>query len=131
MSNFIIRVIINNQPGALAEITKLLSEAFIDLEDIEAISFGDKGIIRLQTSNDQEASRILQEHGYQTASDEVVLVALTNYSGALAEVMESLARHTINVHSARVMDQTENVVCIMLTTDDPNRTREILKDYLL
>lgn len=131
VNNQIIRLIIDNKPGALAEVTNILGSAFINIEDIEAISFGDRGVIRIQTEDDDRALRILQDHGYHTAQDEVILIALSHDAGALAKAMELLAQHNINVHSARVMDKTEDTVCVMLTTDNKEKTREVLKDYLL
>lgn len=129
--NKIIRVIIENAPGALSHIAQTLADSFINIEDIEAISFGDKGIIRLQTSNDEKALRILEEKGFVTAYDDITMVALPHNSGALAEITKILADNDINIHSARVMDKTENAACVLVTTDDREKTREVLKDFLL
>lgn len=130
-SNKIVRVIIDNSPGALAQIAQLLSDAYINIEDIEAISFGDKGMIRLQTNNDEKTLRVLNEHGYHTAHDDITLVALPHHSGALAEITKILSDNNINIHSARVMDKTEESACVVLTTNDFEKTKEVLKDYLL
>lgn len=130
-SNEIVRVIIKNQPGALADIAQILADAYINIEDIEAISFGDKGIIRLQTTNDEKTLRVLREKGYDTAHDDIILVALPHHSGALAHITKILADNNINIHSARVMDKTEESACVVLTTDDKEKTKEVLKDYLL
>ena len=77
-----------------------LAQAGVNLLALSApVSDGARGVIRLLVANRELAEKALSKAGYSfaVAVEEVIFVELKNRPGALAKLVEKLARDSINV----------------------------------
>ena len=92
-----ISVFLENRAGQLAEITRVLADAKIDLRAISIAETSDYGVLRLIVDDAQKATDILLGHGYILSMTPVLVIEVPDQAGGLAPVLEILAEGHIDV----------------------------------
>ncbi len=88
---------INNQPGALAQVTKSVADKGINIEAMIATVEGADAVIRLVTSDHQRTINTLREQQLEVQETKVVVVEAMHRPGLLQHVTEKLARENIDL----------------------------------
>ena len=88
---------LENRPGALAELASVLQEAGVNVEAILLEGSVDFGNVRLHVSAVRKAEKALRDAGYQFRVAEALTLKLSNEPGALAEATRKLAKNKINI----------------------------------
>lgn len=109
-----ISVFIENKSGRLAEVTRILGEAGINIRTLSLADTSDFGILRLIVNDAQKAKDVLKERGFTVSRNEVVAVEIPDRPGGLAQLLQVLDAETINVEYmyAFVERSGENAVMI-------------------
>ena len=97
MSVHQISVFLENRAGQLAEITKDVADAGIDLRAISIAETADYGVLRMIVDDADKATSILLSHGYILSLNPVVVVAVPDTPGGLAPVLGVLAEGNIDI----------------------------------
>lgn len=97
MSVHQISVFLENRAGQLAEITKDVADAGIDLRAISIAETADYGVLRMIVDDAEKATSILLSHGYILSMTPVVVVAVPDAPGGLAPVLGILAEGNIDI----------------------------------
>ncbi len=92
-----ISIFIENSPGRLYSVTKMLGDAGINLRALSLVDKGEFGILRLLVSNMARTRRIIMEKHYPAQVDEVVVAAITDKAGSLAKVLKLIRDAGLNV----------------------------------
>ncbi len=92
-----ISVYIENKKGRLAEATRFIADHKINLRALSIADSQDFGILRLICENPVETNEILREGGYLTRLNNVLAVEMEDRPGSLADILEILAAHEIDV----------------------------------
>ena len=92
-----ISVFLENRIGQLAEITKLLAEAGIDIRALSIAETSDYGLARMIVDDSYKASSILLQHGDILSMTPVWAVEVPDRPGGLAEVLGVLADASVDV----------------------------------
>lgn len=92
-----ISIFIENKSGRLAEITRILGDAAINIRALSLADTSDFGILRLIVNNGQKASAILKEKGFTVNMTEVVAVEVPDRPGGLSSILQTLDAAGINV----------------------------------
>ena len=92
-----ISVFLENRIGQLAEITKLLADANIDIRAISIAETADYGVARLIVDDSQKASAILLQHGDILSMTPVWAVEVPDRPNGLAELLAVLAEAEVDV----------------------------------
>lgn len=92
-----ISVFLENRAGQLAEITRLLAQAHINLRAISIAETADYGLARLIVDDAQKASGILLEHGDILSMTPVWVVEVPDRPAGLAELLAVLAQANVDV----------------------------------
>lgn len=92
-----ISIFIENKSGRLAEITRVLGEAGINIRALSLADTSDFGILRLIVNDGATATRVLKEHGFTVSQTEVVAVEVPDRPGGLSAILQTLDREAINV----------------------------------
>ena len=92
-----ISVFLENRTGQLAEITRLLADAGIDIRAISIAETADYGLARMIVDDSHKASKILLEHGDILSMTPVWAVEVPDRPGGLAEVLHILAEAHVDV----------------------------------
>ena len=109
-----ISVFLENKAGRLAEVTKVLGEAKVNIRALSLADTTDFGILRLIVDQYDKAREVLKEHGFTVGKTEVVAVEVPDRPGGLASVLAVLAQAGINVEYmyAFVQHSGKNAVII-------------------
>ena len=86
-----------NKPGVLAGVLKALSKAKVDGVAMTLSDSADLGVLRLVVVQTDVAEKVLKQLNVPTSHTDVLQIELTNKSGALADVVEKLAKAHINI----------------------------------
>jgi len=89
-----------NRPGALADLTKILSAAKVNIVAFNAGSAGAMGYIQLIVTNPNKAKTVLKANSIPYYEERVLLVKLPNVPGALSRFTSKLAAKGINIGAA-------------------------------
>jgi hypothetical protein len=87
----------NNQPGALARITKNIADKGINIEAVIATVDGADAVIRLVTSDHQRTINTLREQQLEVQETKVVVVEALHRPGLLQHITEKLARENMDL----------------------------------
>lgn len=123
-----ISVFLENKAGRLAEVTKVLGEAMINIRALSLADTTDFGILRLIVDQYDKAREILKQHGFTVGKTEVVAVEVPDRPGGLAWVLQILSDSDINVEYmyAFVQHSGKNAV-IIFRFDNLERAIELLQ----
>ena len=92
-----ISIFIENKSGRLAEITRILGEAGINIRALSLADTSDFGILRLIVNDGAKAASVLKESGFTVSMTEVVAVEVPDRPGGLSAILQTLDRNAINV----------------------------------
>lgn len=92
-----ISIFIENKSGRLAEITRILGEAEINIRALSLADTSDFGILRLIVNDGGKATTVLKEAGFTVNRTEVVAVEVPDRPGGLSAILQALDQEAINV----------------------------------
>ena len=92
-----ISIFVENQPGKLAELTRLLADADIDLRTLSLADTRDFGILRVIVNKPDETEKLLKANEWTYKTAEVIGVKLPDRPGGVAEVLEAINEAGVNV----------------------------------
>ena len=87
-----------NEPGALAKACKVLAKAGVNIQAIGVSDSSDVGVIRILTSNPNDAKRALADASIMATPQDVLVLQLADKPGSLANVAGKLGRAKININ---------------------------------
>ena len=124
-------VFLENRPGALAKLCGTLSEAGLNILALAISDTVDHAVVRLIVDNNIKALMLLEQQGLYLNEQEVVIVEVDNHPGVLTEISQKLALADINIDYAYcTATEHQPQGCLVLKTDDTERTLEVLKEGL-
>ena len=92
-------ITIQNQPGALATITRPLSAGKVNLVALLATSQGTTATIQLIAENPKKAKRALDDAHIAYQETPAEELSLLNKAGALTQVLDKLAAKGVNLNA--------------------------------
>jgi hypothetical protein len=92
-----ISIFIENKFGRLAEVTRILGDAGINIRTLSLADTSDFGILRLIVNDTEKAKNVLKERGFTVNKTEVVAVEIPDRPGGLADILQVLDAGGINV----------------------------------
>ena len=124
-----ISVFLENQPGALSEVTQILGESGVNIRALSLADTKDFGILRLIVNDNEKAQRTLDQKGFTVRKTDVVAVEVPDRPGGLAAIMKILAEAKINVEYlyAFVQQSGQNAI-IIFRFDETDRAIAVLSE---
>ncbi len=92
-----ISVFVENTSGRLAEVTRLLAAAKVNLRAITIADTADFGILRIIADDAARAVDAFKNAGFTAKVTEVIGVEVPDRPGGLADVMEIFHREGVNI----------------------------------
>ena len=92
-----ITIFLENKPGGLEKVTKILKDAHINIRTLAVADTSDFGIVRLIVNNVELATKVLKESGFTVSRTTVVAVEVPDRPGGLHSILEVLAKENINI----------------------------------
>ncbi|MDR3147328.1 MAG: ACT domain-containing protein [Treponema sp.] len=92
-----ISVFLENNAGRLAEVTRTLAHAGINIRAISIADTADFGILRLIVDKSDGALEALNAGGFTTRVSDVVAVEIDDSPGSLARIMDLFRQSNVNI----------------------------------
>ena len=92
-----ISVFLENRAGQFAEITGILAQNNIDLRAISIAETADYGVLRMIVDDAEKTTKLLWHHGYLLTMTPVLVVAVPDQPGGVAEILATLAEGNIDI----------------------------------
>mgnify|MGYP000746008627 CR=1 FL=1 len=124
-----ISIFIENKSGRLAEVTRVLGDAGVNIRTLSLADTSDFGILRLIVDQADKAKETLKAEGFTVNKTEVIAVEVPDKPKGLYSILEVLDKHEINVEYmyAFVERCGENAV-IVFRFDDIESAIKVLLD---
>ena len=127
-----ISIFLENKPGPLAEVTRILGEAGINIRALSLADTKDFGILRLIVNDNEKAKEVLSQKGFTVRKTEVVAVVVPDRPGGLAEILKILADSSVNVEYLYAFVQHSGKDAIIIFRfDETDRAIEVLSQKKL
>ena len=92
-----ITIFLENKPGGLEKVTKILTDAHINIRTLAVADTSDFGIVRMIVNNIETATRVLKENGFTVSRTTVVAVEVPDRPGGLHSILEVVSKENINI----------------------------------
>ncbi len=123
-----ISIFLENKSGRLAMVTKILSDAGVNIRALALADTSDFGVLRLIVDNNDKAKEALKSNGFTVGKTNVVAVEVPDRPGGLNNILEILHKANVNVEYmyAFVRQSGDNAVMIFRfdNTDEAIRLLE-------
>ncbi|MGC9325807.1 MAG: ACT domain-containing protein [Desulfomonilia bacterium] len=92
-----ISIFLENKPGGLTSVTRVLKDANINIRALSLADTSDFGILRLIVDDVTTAKKVLNENGFAVGKTHVIAVEVPDRPGGLHSILELLSAEGINV----------------------------------
>jgi hypothetical protein len=92
-----ITVVMPNVAGTLAEVTGVVADYGVNIENVCAYTAGDVAVFHLLTDDNVKARNALEKKGYKVVETEVIVMHLWNRPGSLSAVAAKFRQHAIDL----------------------------------
>jgi hypothetical protein len=122
-----VSVFLENTTGRLAELTRALGDAGINMRALMVADTSEFGVVRIICDTPRRAVQVLDDAGFGASLTEVLAVEVPDRPGGLADVLEALQADGINVEYAYCfVEPTGSAAIDILRVDEPDRARQAL-----
>ncbi len=90
-----VSVFLENKSGRLNEVTKILSEAGVNISAFTIADTSDFGILRMIVSDPDKACKTLKQNAFSVQTTDVVLAKTPNKAGSLSKLLEILQQEEV------------------------------------
>ena len=90
-------VFLQNEPGKLVAITRILADGGIDLRALSIADTSDFGVLRMLVSDTRKAKELLSANNFVVGVTNVTVVPVPNVPGGLSQVLELLSNEDVNI----------------------------------
>ena len=124
-----ISAFVENEPGRLQTMLKVLKEANINMRALSVADHPDFGIIRCIVSDPERATQALRDAGYTVRLTNVLAVEIPDEPGSLLDrVAEPLAREGINLeYFYAFIEPVPGKAMVVIKVSDPDRAEQVLE----
>ena len=124
-----ISIFLENRAGRLAEVTRLLGQAKVNIRALSLADTSDFGILRLIVNDVDKALQALRETGHTVSLTDVVAVEVPDVPGGLSSILDPLSAAGVNVEYmyAFVEKATDKAVVIFRFEDVDAAIRALQK----
>jgi len=89
---------LENKPGRLAKLTRMLAGEQVNIEGISVSESTDVGLVQIVPSNAAKTKNTLRKIGVAYTVQDIALLPLKNEPGALSKVVTRLGKRGININ---------------------------------
>lgn len=121
-------IMVKNEVGVIADISRTLADEGINIETISAEGINETGAITLTTDAYDEAIRALTNAGFKALSDDSLVLRLRDEPGSLARLAERFKDAGINIQSLHIVDRKagHTIVALSVSADDRKKAETLV-----
>ena len=117
---------VENRPGALNEVCRILKENNINISTLSLADTKYFGIMRLLVKEYDKAKKVLETAGFVVKTTEVLAIPVANCPGGLAQLLDTLKDCQVEYMYAFASELHDKAVMVFRFAD-PDKAVEILK----
>lgn len=109
-----ISIFLENKAGRLADVTRILADAGVNIRTLSLADTSDFGVLRLIVDDTEAAEQALKSEGMTVRRTDVVAVEVLDQPGGLHRILDLLQKNDVNVEYmyAFVQQSGDNAVMI-------------------
>ncbi len=124
-----ISIFVENKPGRLSGITKLLKDNSIDIRALSVADTQDFGILRLIVNKPDLACEALKAADCTVSITNVIAIGIDDKPGGLADAMECLYAANISVeYMYAFISKSENQAYVILRVENNDKASQALSE---
>ncbi len=124
-----INVFLENQSGRLAEVTKTLADADIDIRALYIADTTDFGILRMIVDKPSQAQILLNEAGFTVSQTPVIAVAIPDKPGTLDEGLGLISKNNISLeYLYAFVGRSSSDAIVVIRVEDTDQALKILNE---
>lgn len=122
---------LKNVPGELANFSKQVADAWVNILAMSVRSSGDEGMVYLVSEDPEKTRNTLNEKDIPFSEEPVLMVEIENRVGALAEVTSRFGEESLNIEHVytSVSAGGQNTIAI-IKAEDVYRALDVFGDEL-
>ncbi len=97
MSLYQLSIYVENKPGSLLAVLRVLSEEGIDINGLSVADTTEYGVLRMILSDPDRGEKVLQDAGFVVKITQVLAIDVSDVPGGLYAPMKLLADRDLNV----------------------------------
>lgn len=123
-------VFIENRPGRLSAVTKILGDNDVNIRAMSLADTKDFGILRLIVDDFEKAVSALKTEGFSVTTTQVLAVEINDRPGGLSEAMKALNNDNISVEYmySAFINTKENTAYLILRVENVTAALEALSE---
>ena len=122
------RITIGNRPGELARVTAPLARHGISIKALAASADAKQVTLRLVGHDAEELRNGLQAESIPFEEEEIMLLLLEDRAGEIANISSQLADAGVNITAIYLAGREDDLVEVVVATDDIKKAKKILSD---
>ncbi len=124
-----ISIFLENAAGRIAEVTRVLKDAGINLRAIMIADTADFGILRIITDNSARALEVLQAAKFTTRTTDVLAVSISDKVGSLSGVLELFDKYGINIEYLYAsLEKAGDTAIIIFKVEDVEKGLKVIEE---
>ena len=121
-------VFLENNPGKLEKITKILADNSINLRAMSLASTGDFGVMKLLVDNPDKAYDVLKQNKLAVTKRQIVAVVVDNVSGSFNVLLNKLTVKNVNIEDCYGFLLGDGKTAAIVLETEVENIEQILKD---
>jgi hypothetical protein len=127
-----ISVFLENKTGRLADVTRLIADAKVNIRAISIADTADFGILRLIVDKPADAAEALARGGFTTRMTDVLAIEIPDQPGSLARVMEVFKETKVNIEYLYASLEKDNSTAVVIfKVEDVEHCLKIAEEHKL
>jgi len=122
----LLSIVVDNRPGALAEVSRLLGSANINIDAIMGEGLAEMGIIRVITADQESAEKILKKNNFKIIDLNVIALDVPDRPGVLAKISDEMSKRKINIDFMYQVKASEGTARLYIKPDNMDRAIKFL-----
>lgn len=118
-------VFLENNPGKLQKITKILSDNKINLRAMSLASSGEFGVMKLLVDDPEKAFVVLKENKLTVTKRQITAVVVNNVPGSFNLLLNKLSQKDINIEDCYgfLLSDGKTAAIVLEIENYPNATK--------
>lgn len=122
-----ISVFLENKSGRLADVTRALGKAGVNIRALSIADTSDFGILRIIVNDNDRAIKVLKDNDFTVSKTEVVAVEVSDKPGGLSDILDLLEKEKINVeYMYAFIERSSDNAVIIFRFDENDKAVKIL-----
>lgn len=126
-----ITVIVDNRPGAVADVTNALAMRGVNIESLDVDAAEEKGVINLTVDRYDEALQALRDASFQAISEDAIVIRLKDEPGAIARIAARFKEAGVNIRSMHILRREADLSLVSIVCERRAEAVELVKDEIV